>query len=105
MALLKPLIRAIDSLNKCFLPLISLSDLVAYNYYLGKKAIFDGDIKTANKALEHAFEYCPDRFNESKRSILIYWLPVKLQLGCIPAPNVLKKYDLIEFSHIVEGIK
>jgi len=104
MALLKPLIRAIDYLNPCFLNLISLSDLVAYNYFLGKKAIFDGDMQTANKALEHAFLHCPDRFRSNKRNILIYWLPVKMCLGCVPTTNVLKEFDLIEFDPIVEGV-
>ena len=105
MALLKPLIRAIDYLNPCFLTLISLSDLVAYNYFLGKKAIFDGDMQTANKALEHAFLHCPDRFRLNKRNILIYWLPVKMCLGYVPSSSVLKEFDLVEFDPIVEGVK
>uniref|UniRef100_A0A914YVI6 CSN12-like protein n=1 Tax=Panagrolaimus superbus TaxID=310955 RepID=A0A914YVI6_9BILA len=106
MALLKPLIRSVEILNSSFITLMSLSDLVAYNYFLGKKAIFDGDtyMQTANKALQHAFEYCPERFWISRRNILIYWLPVKMYLGLIPTPEILKEYDLQEFLPIVEGV-
>jgi hypothetical protein len=105
MALLKPLIRSVEILNASFIKLMSLSDLVAYNYFLGKKAIFDGDMQTANKALQHAFEHCPERFWISRRNILIYWLPVKMFLGLIPTPEILDEYDLPEFLPIVEGVK
>ena len=121
MALLKPLIRSIENLNNSFVTLMTLSDLVAYNYFLGKKAIFDGDMEIglcsitlplskyrlilANKSLQHAFEHCPERFWISRRNILIYWLPVKMFLGLIPTPEILDEYDLKEFLPIVEGVK
>lgn len=46
MALLKPLIRAIDNLSVSFKARIPLSELVTYNFYLGKKAMFDSDLQT-----------------------------------------------------------
>ena len=46
MALLKPLIRAVDNLSVTFKARITLSELVTYNFYLGKKAMFDSDLQT-----------------------------------------------------------
>uniref|UniRef100_A0A7E4V772 PCI domain-containing protein n=2 Tax=Panagrellus redivivus TaxID=6233 RepID=A0A7E4V772_PANRE len=104
MTLLKPLIRSVENLNSSFVKLVSLSDLVAYNYFLGKKAIFDGDMATANRALQHAFDYCPERFKTSRRNILIYWLPVKMFLGYIPNRAILNDFDLSAFFPIIDGI-
>uniref|UniRef100_A0A914PYU4 CSN12-like protein n=1 Tax=Panagrolaimus davidi TaxID=227884 RepID=A0A914PYU4_9BILA len=105
MALLKPLIRAIDNLSVSFKARIPLSELVTYNFYLGKKAMFDSDLQTADKSLEYAFKYCPEKYLENKRRILIYWIPVKMFLGEIPLDSVLEDYNLNEFKIIAQGVR
>uniref|UniRef100_A0AC34GER8 CSN12-like protein n=1 Tax=Panagrolaimus sp. ES5 TaxID=591445 RepID=A0AC34GER8_9BILA len=105
MALLKPLIRAVDNLSVSFKARITLSELITYNFYLGKKAMFDSDLRTADKALEYAFKYCPEKYLENKRRILIYWIPVKMFLGEIPLDSVLEDYNLNEFKIITQGVR
>lgn len=77
--LCKPLIRAIDSLSiKDNFP---KAHLVTYRYFVGKKAMFDSNYKLADEYLMYAFEHSHKSSRNNKRSILIYLLPVKMQLG------------------------
>ena len=77
--LCKPLVRAIDSLAiKDDFP---KSHLVTYRYFVGKKAMFDANYKLADEYLTYAFEHSHKACRKNKRSILIYLLPVKMQLG------------------------
>ena len=59
----------------------------------------------ADKALEYAFKYCPEKYLENKRRILIYWIPVKMFLGEIPLDTVLEDYNLNEFKIIAHGVR
>lgn len=45
--LLKPLIRAIDNCGHLY-EFFSMSDKITYKYYLGRKAMFDSDLKLCN---------------------------------------------------------
>jgi len=101
--LLKPMIRAIESLS--FKDQYPLSQLITYKYYTGRKAMFDSDYSGANEALSFAFERCHRRSPKNKRRILIYLLPVKMLLGYIPQKSLLMKYNLKEFVDVVQGVK
>uniref|UniRef100_A0A7E4ZYF3 CSN12-like protein n=1 Tax=Panagrellus redivivus TaxID=6233 RepID=A0A7E4ZYF3_PANRE len=105
MALLKPLLRAVHILPFVFRERLSTSDLVLYSFYLGKKNMFDSDLQMSDKALEYAFKYCPERYFDNKRRILIYWIPVKMFLGEIPLDNLLDDYGLSEFKMIANGVR
>ncbi|XP_074657657.1 PCI domain-containing protein 2-like [Tubulanus polymorphus] len=102
MHLCKPLIRAVDSL-----PMkdeFSLSQLITYRYYVGRKAMFDGDFKTAEDCLMFAFDRCHKSSKVNKRLILIYLLPVKMLLGHMPTLEILKKYDLTQFIDVSKAV-
>ncbi|CAE1304342.1 PCI domain-containing protein 2,PCI domain-containing protein 2 homolog [Acanthosepion pharaonis] len=100
--LCKPLIRAIDSspLKDRF----SLSQLVTYRFFVGRKAMFDSDFKAAEEYLTFAFERCHKESRGNKRLILIYLLPVKMLLGYMPKVVVLKRYDLMQFADVAKAV-
>ncbi|XP_019871609.1 PCI domain-containing protein 2 [Aethina tumida] len=100
--LCKPLIRAIDS--SPFKDSFSLSQQITYKYFVGRKAMFDSDYKTADNYLTYAFENCHKSSKRNKRLILIYLVPVKMLLGYIPSKSVLEKYDVVEFWELVEAV-
>ncbi|VDK47683.1 unnamed protein product [Cylicostephanus goldi] len=102
--LLKPLIRAIDNSGALYQS-FSMADKVTYNYFLGRKAMFDADLPLAEKSLLYAFRNCPAECLSNKRLILIYLIPVKMFLGHMPTVELLKKYQLEEFHDVVEAVK
>ncbi|XP_021356339.1 PCI domain-containing protein 2-like [Mizuhopecten yessoensis] len=100
--LCKPLVRAIDSLPiKDRFP---LSQQVTYRYYVGRKAMFDSDFKSADEFLSYAFERCHRASKKNKRMTLIYLLPVKMLLGHMPKQSLLQKYDLMQFYDVAKAV-
>lgn len=102
--LCKPLIRAIDQLPEQISGQFSKAHLVAYRYFVGKKAMFDADYKLADELLTFAFERCHRNAHSNKRTILIYLLPVKMQRGRMPSNELLKRYDLLPFLDVKEAV-
>ncbi|TGZ71358.1 hypothetical protein CRM22_002678 [Opisthorchis felineus] len=101
--LCKPMIRAIENMN--INDRFSLAQRVTYSYYVGRKAMFDGDFVSADKSLSFAFERCLGSAWHNKRLILIYLIPVKMLLGVFPYPSLLVKYNLNEFLGISDAAK
>ncbi|XP_044144321.1 PCI domain-containing protein 2 [Bufo gargarizans] len=101
--LCKPLIRAIESSN--FKEDYSISQRVTYKYYVGRKAMFDSDFKKAEEYLSFAFRNCLRSCQKNKRMILIYLLPVKMLLGHMPTIQLLKKYNLMQFSEVTKAVR
>nr|CAD7431604.1 unnamed protein product [Timema monikensis] len=109
--LCKPLIRAIEAFPMKHM--FSLSQLVTYRYYVGRKAMFDCDYKSvlyfiylvADTYLTFAFEKCHKTCLKNKRMILMYLVPVKMMRGYMPSKRVLEKYDLMQFWEVVEAVK
>ncbi|XP_055845593.1 PCI domain-containing protein 2 homolog isoform X1 [Episyrphus balteatus] len=101
--LCKPLIRAIDS--SAFKDSFPLAEQITYKYFVGRKAMFDSDCKSADEFLSFAFQKCPRKFYKNKRLILIYLAPVKMLLGYMPKNQVLEKYDVMQFHELSNAIK
>ncbi|KAJ1363880.1 hypothetical protein KIN20_023839 [Parelaphostrongylus tenuis] len=102
--LLKPLIRAIENSGTLYQS-FSMADKVTYNYFLGRKAMFDANLPLAEKSLSYAFRNCPAECLSNKRLVLIYLIPVKMFLGHMPTAHLLHKYQLDEFHDVVEAVK
>ncbi|XP_076339110.1 PCI domain-containing protein 2 isoform X2 [Tachypleus tridentatus] len=100
--LCKPLIRAIDSSN--LKDQFSISQLVTYRYYVGRKSMFESDFKSAEEYLTFSFQRCHKKATRNKRLILIYLIPVKMLLGHMPSMHLLEKYDLKQFSEVVKAV-
>lgn len=101
--LCKPLIRAIESspLKNHF----AVGQQVTYRYYVGRKAMFDSNYKSAGEYLTYAFERCHKQSKKNKRLILIYLVPIKMILGYMPQRSLLAKYDLLQFWELVQGVQ
>ncbi|VDM36404.1 unnamed protein product [Toxocara canis] len=102
--LLKPLIRAIDADAELYQK-FSMADKVTYNYYLGRKAMFDSDLALSERSLSYAFRNCPMECKNNKRLILMYLIPVKMFLGHMPTTALLKQFQLEQFLVVVESVK
>ncbi|VDN32395.1 unnamed protein product [Dibothriocephalus latus] len=76
--LCKSIIRAIENMNMD--SHFSLAQRVTFNYYVGRKAMFDGEFQLANTALTFAFERCLSSSKRNKRMVLIYLIPVRMLL-------------------------
>ncbi|XP_037938673.1 PCI domain-containing protein 2 homolog [Teleopsis dalmanni] len=96
--LCKPLIRAIES--SAFKDSFSLPEQITYKYFVGRKAMFDSDYKSADEYLSFAFKNCPGNFLRNKRLILIYLVPVKMLLGFMPKKEILDRYDVLQFYEL-----
>lgn len=59
----------------------------------------------ADEFLTFAFEHCHRQCRRNKRLILIYLIPVKMLLGYMPSPAVLEKYDLTQFTDVVQAVQ
>lgn len=101
--LCKPLIRAIDS--SAYKDSFPLAQQITYKYFVGRKAMFDSDYKTADEYLSYAFNHCHKRFPKNKRLILIYLIPVKMLLGNMPKREILQKYDVLQFYELTCALK
>uniref|UniRef100_A0A1A9V0K1 PCI domain-containing protein 2 homolog n=1 Tax=Glossina austeni TaxID=7395 RepID=A0A1A9V0K1_GLOAU len=101
--LCKPLIRAIDS--SAFKDTFSLPEQITYKYFVGRKAMFDSDYKSADDFLSFALKHCPKNFPHNKRLILIYLVPVKMLLGYMPKKYILECYDILQFHELSEALK
>lgn len=101
--LCKPMIRAIESLS--FKDQFSLSQLITYKYYTGRKDMFDSNFKAADETLTFAFTRSHRGSRKNKRRILLYLIPVKMLLGYMPRLQLLQRYGLPEFVDIVHAVK
>ena len=101
--LCKPMVRAIDNMG--MRDGFSLAQRITYDYYVGRKAIFEDNFKEAADKLTFAFERCHRASRQNKRLILIYLIPVKMLLGSLPRRRLLEKYQLTEFSGIVAAVR
>ncbi|XP_037033737.1 PCI domain-containing protein 2 homolog isoform X2 [Bradysia coprophila] len=101
--LCKPLIRAIDS--SAYKDQFPLSQQITYKYFVGRKAMFDSDYRSADEFLSFAFQNCHRKFPKNKRLILIYLVPVKMLLGYMPRKEVLERYDVLQFHELASAIK
>lgn len=77
---------------------------ICFRYFIGRKAMYDSNYKTADEYLTYAFENCHRSSRKNKRLILIYLVPVKMLLGYIPSRKVLEKYDVIQFWDLVQAV-
>ncbi|XP_046572959.1 PCI domain-containing protein 2-like [Haliotis rubra] len=112
--LCKPLIRAIDSL--VIKDRFSLSQLITYRYYVGRKAMFDSDYK-AEEYLTFAFETGsvwkilsstnpnPNSACHSPNQEYVVMGSCCLSLqGQMPTFSVLHKYNLKQFADVARAV-
>jgi nuclear mRNA export protein PCID2/THP1 len=104
--LCKNLIAAVNS--RQFPPLESFprGQLVAYQYFTGRLALFDEDYDAADAALGAAFEGCPRSAHANRAKCAHYLIPVRLLRGVLPSSALLDTYGLRgEYGAIVDAVR
>lgn len=102
----KNLINAVNS--RQFPPLASFprGQVVAYQYFTGRLALFDEDYAAADAALGAAFDACPPSAAANRARLAFFLIPVRLLRGVLPSASLLKTYGLnAEYGPIVEAVK
>ena len=61
--------------------------------------------KEAEEYLQYAFEKCDRDVQENKKSIQRYLIPVKILLGQMPKQSLIQKFQLTQFSGVMEAVK
>jgi hypothetical protein len=82
-----------------------VAQYVTYNYFVGRLSMFHGDYKKAREELRIAFSKCTKRAFKNKRLILTYLIPCELLAGRLPTPELLRTYQLEEFSELVNAMR
>jgi hypothetical protein len=100
--LCRPLIRAIESSD--IKDDFTISHQVTYKYFVGCKAMFDSEFKTASDSLEFALAHCPSTSMKNRRLILTYLIPIKMMLGQVPQRELLEKYQLLQFHELALNV-
>ena len=101
--MLKPLLRAVEAntLKNRF----PLSQRVTYNFFRGRKLLFENNFDEAITCLTFAFEHCHKASDVNMRQILMYLIPVKMLQGSLPSTDLLKLHGLTDiFGGIIESI-
>ncbi|KAH9801330.1 Enhanced ethylene response protein 5 [Citrus sinensis] len=88
-------------------------DKVTYMYYTGRLEVFNENFPAADQKLSYALINCNPRSEANIRSvsavlivmILKYLIPVKLSIGILPKDWLLEKYNLVEYSNIVQALR
>jgi hypothetical protein len=80
-------------------------DKVTYMYYTGRLEVFNENFPAADTKLSYALQNCNPKRERNIRMILKYLVPVKLSLGIIPKDELLRNYNLHEYTKIVQALR
>lgn len=80
-------------------------DKVTYMYYTGRLEVYNENFTAADDKLSYALMHCNPRREANLRKILKYLIPVKLSIGILPNNSLMEKYNLLEYSNVVQALK
>jgi len=78
---------------------------VAYHLYVGRLKVFEESYREAESSLDYALTHCHNKNFRNKRRILRFLIPVKLLLGKYPRVELLQKYNMMQFSGLIEATR
>ena len=82
------------------------SQVVTYQYYSGRLALYEDDFQTASRCLQWAFDHCLASAARNKRAILRFLVPVQLLIGRLPSSKLLQKHGLAaEYEDIAGAVR
>jgi hypothetical protein len=82
------------------------SQVVTYQYYSGRLALYEDDFQTASRCLQWAFDHCLASAARNKQAILRFLVPVQLLIGRLPSSRLLQKHGLAaEYEDIVAAVR
>ncbi|KAJ0030739.1 hypothetical protein Pint_13380 [Pistacia integerrima] len=103
--LCRSVIRSIDTARIFDFEEFPKRDKVTYMYYTGRLEVFNENFPDADQKLSYALTHCNPRSEANIRMILKYLIPVKLSIGILPEEWMLEKYNLVEYSNIVQALR
>lgn len=103
--LCRSVIRSIETARIFDFEEFPIRDKVTYMYYTGRLEVFNENFPAADQKLSYALTHCNPHREANIRMILKYLIPVKLSIGILPKNWLLEKYNLIEYSNIVQALR
>ncbi|KAF0721059.1 hypothetical protein AaE_010195, partial [Aphanomyces astaci] len=97
--------NVIQAINKQTFSIFDKRDQVTYMYYLGRIRMLEDKYTDADECFGFAWRHCHLECTRNKRMILQYLVPVKLALGVLPTPALLRQYQLTEYVDIAAAIR
>ncbi|THG04594.1 hypothetical protein TEA_004672 [Camellia sinensis var. sinensis] len=103
--LCRSVIRSIETARIFDFEEFPVRDKVTYMYYTGRLEVFNENFPAADHKLSYALTHCNPHSEANIRMILKYLIPVKLSIGILPKFSLLQKYNLLEYSNVVQALK
>ncbi|KAJ8461482.1 hypothetical protein OPV22_034408 [Ensete ventricosum] len=103
--LCRSVIRSIETARIFDFEEFPVKDKVTYMYYTGRLEVYNENFLLADQKLTYALMHCSPGKEANKRMILKYLIPVKLSIGILPKQWLIEKYNLIEYSEVVNALK
>ncbi|XP_028751374.1 enhanced ethylene response protein 5 [Neltuma alba] len=103
--LCRSVIRSIETARIFDFEEFPRNDKVTYMYYTGRLEVFNENFLAADHKLSYALKHCNPQSEANIRMILKYLIPVKLSIGILPRDWLLEKYNLPEYSNIVQALR
>ena len=82
-----------------------VSQVVTYRYYTGRLAMFDDNFGRANSALTYAAAHCHAGYTSNRRRILEALIPVRMALGELPTPALLRTHGLDQYAGVTDALR
>ena len=81
------------------------SQVVTYQYFSGRLALYEDDFEDAALRLHWAFAHCHQNARSNKREILRFLVPIQLLAGKLPTRQLLQKHELECYEDITEAVR
>ncbi|XP_078182355.1 proteasome family protein [Carex rostrata] len=103
--LCRSVIRSIETARIFDFEEFPVKDKVTYMYYTGRLEVFNENFLAADQKLTYSLARSDPLNMSNMRMILKYLIPVKLSIGILPKMSLLKKYNLMEYSGVIDALK
>jgi hypothetical protein len=101
----KTLTRTLEAPTAVPVGAFPVKELVTFRFYTGRLAVFHENYPKADADLSFAFTHCHAAATRNKRRVLQYLIPVKLLLGQLPHPELLRRYHLPHYGPVAAAVR
>ena len=81
------------------------SQVVTYQYFSGRLALYEDDFADAAQRLHWAFQHCHRNARANKREILRFLVPIQLLAGKLPSREMLHTHELFCYEDVTESVR
>lgn len=99
------MVRSIEGPGSLPLSSFPKHQVVPYNFFRGRIAVFQGDLLTARQSLEFALANTPStaRFHRNRCRIMAVLVPVMLHFGRVASPEALARFGLRHYAPLLDA--